>query len=64
MPEQLVELVDAVMAMVPPWTRLYRIQRDIPMPLISSGVEYGNLRQLAMARMEDLDLPCKDIRTE
>lgn len=62
-PEQLVELVAAVMAMVPPWTRVYRIQRDIPMPLVSSGVEHGNLRQLALARMEDLDLPCKDIRT-
>jgi len=61
-PEQLVELVAAVMAMVPPWTRVYRIQRDIPMPLVSSGVEHGNLRQLALARMEDLDLPCKDIR--
>ncbi len=61
-PEQLVELVAAVMAMVPPWTRVYRIQRDIPMPLVSSGVEHGNLRQLALARMKDLDLPCKDIR--
>ena len=61
-PEQLVELVASVMAMVPPWTRVYRIQRDIPMPLVSSGVEHGNLRQLALARMEDLDLPCKDIR--
>jgi len=61
-PEQLVELVAAVMAMVPPWTRVYRIQRDIPMPLVSSGVEHGNLRELALARMKDLDLPCKDIR--
>lgn len=61
-PEQLVELVAAVLAMVPPWTRVYRIQRDIPMPLVSSGVEHGNLRQLALARMKDLDLPCKDIR--
>mmetsp|Transcript_10783 Transcript_10783/g.15207 ORF Transcript_10783/g.15207 Transcript_10783/m.15207 type:complete len:565 (+) Transcript_10783:141-1835(+) len=62
-PEQLVELVAAIMAMVPPWTRVYRIQRDIPMPLVSSGVEHGNLRELALARMKDLDLPCKDIRT-
>lgn len=62
-PEQLVELVASVMALVPPWTRVYRIQRDIPMPLVSSGVEHGNLRQLALARMKDLDLPCKDIRT-
>ncbi len=62
-PEQLVELVASVMSIVPPWTRVYRIQRDIPMPLVSSGVEHGNLRQLALARMEDLDLTCKDIRT-
>jgi elongator complex protein 3 len=62
-PEQLVELTATVMAMVPPWTRVYRIQRDIPMPLVSSGVEHGNLRELALARMRELDLPCKDIRT-
>uniref|UniRef100_A0A7S2LK07 Elongator complex protein 3 n=1 Tax=Skeletonema marinoi TaxID=267567 RepID=A0A7S2LK07_9STRA len=62
-PDQLVELTASVMSMVPPWTRVYRIQRDIPMPLVSSGVEHGNLRELALARMRDLDLPCKDIRT-
>ena len=33
------------------------------MPLVSSGVENGNLRELALARMHDLDLPCKDIRS-
>jgi elongator complex protein 3 len=61
-PDQLVELIATVLAMVPPWTRIYRIQRDIPMPLVSSGVEHGNLRELALARMRDLDSPCKDIR--
>jgi len=58
-----VELVAQVMAIVPPWTRVYRIQRDIPMPLVSSGVEQGNLRELALARMNDLKIRCKDIRT-
>jgi len=62
-PEQLVDLVATILALVPPWTRIYRIQRDIPMPLVSSGVEHGNLRELAMARMKDLDLTCKDIRS-
>jgi len=61
-PDQLVELTAIVLAMIPPWTRIYRIQRDIPMPLVSSGVDHGNLRELALARMRDLDLPCKDIR--
>ena len=62
-PETLVDLVARVLAMVPPWTRVYRIQRDIPMPLVTSGVEHGNLRELALARMRDLGLPCRDVRT-
>ena len=39
------------------------LQRDIPMPLVSSGVEKGNLRELALARMGDLGLHCRDVRT-
>ena len=61
-PDQLVELTAQVMSLVPPWTRLYRIQRDIPMPLVSSGVEHGNLRELALQKMREQDLPCLDIR--
>jgi hypothetical protein len=37
--------------------------RDIPMPLVSSGVEHGNLRELALARMRDLGTQCRDVRT-
>jgi len=37
--------------------------RDIPMPLVSSGVEHGNLRELALARLEDWASRCRDIRT-
>lgn len=48
---------------VPPWVRVYRIQRDIPMPLVTSGVEKGNLRELALARMGKLGLQCRDVRT-
>lgn len=44
---------------VPPWVRIYRIQRDIPMPLVTSGVEKGNLRELALARMAGLGLRCR-----
>ena len=40
-----------------------RLQRDIPMPLVSSGVEHGNLRELALARMKDLGTKCRDVRT-
>ncbi|KAI8928032.1 hypothetical protein BC831DRAFT_450166 [Entophlyctis helioformis] len=62
-PQALVDLVAKILAMVPPWTRVYRVQRDIPMPLVTSGVEYGNLRELALSRMADLGMQCRDVRT-
>jgi len=62
-PDQLVDLVAKLLSYVPPWTRVYRIQRDIPMPLVTSGVEYGNLRELVLKRMEDLGTKCRDVRT-
>nr|XP_002131669.1 elongator complex protein 3 [Ciona intestinalis] len=62
-PSTLIDLVAKILALVPPWTRIYRVQRDIPMPLVSSGVEHGNLRELALARMKDLGTTCRDVRT-
>lgn len=62
-PSVLVDLVAKILALVPPWTRVYRVQRDIPMPLVTSGVEHGNLRELALARMKDLGTTCRDVRT-
>ena len=62
-PNELVDLIAKILAHVPPWMRIYRIQRDIPMPLVSSGVEYGNLRQRCLARMKDFGTKCRDVRT-
>ncbi|XP_035666032.1 elongator complex protein 3 isoform X1 [Branchiostoma floridae] len=62
-PSTLVDLIARILALVPPWTRIYRVQRDIPMPLVTSGVEHGNLRELALARMKDLGTQCRDVRT-
>ena len=62
-PNDLVDLVAKIMILIPPWTRIYRVQRDIPMPLVTSGVEYGNLRELALARVKELGEECKDVRT-
>lgn len=62
-PSLLVDLVAHILALVPPWTRVYRVQRDIPMPLVSSGVDHGNLRELALARMKDFGTECRDVRT-
>ena len=61
-PNGLIDLVARILALVPPWTRIYRVQRDIPMPLVTSGVENGNLRELALARMKDFGTSCRDVR--
>lgn len=62
-PNTLIDLVAKILALVPPWVRIYRIQRDIPMPLVTSGVEHGNLRELALQWMKDLNLANRDVRT-
>lgn len=33
------------------------------MPLASSGVEHGNIRELVLSRMKSLGTKCRDIRT-
>lgn len=62
-PSVLIDLLAQILSIVPPWTRIYRVQRDIPMPLVSSGVEHGNIRELALARMSDYGMKCRDVRT-
>jgi elongator complex protein 3 len=62
-PDELVELLAKILAYIPPWVRIYRIQRDIPMPLVTSGVEYGNLRELCLAKMAERGQKCRDVRT-
>jgi len=62
-PGVLVDLLAQILALVPPWTRIYRVQRDIPMPLVTSGVEHGNIREHALNRMVDFGSKCRDIRT-
>ena len=56
--QMLLSLVDQMSTMF-----LCATNRDIPMPLVSSGVEHGNLRELALARMKDLGTQCRDVRT-
>lgn len=62
-PDELVDFVAKILSYIPPWTRIYRIQRDIPMTLVTSGVENGNLRELALAKMKDNKTKCRDVRT-
>ncbi|MFP4590053.1 MAG: tRNA uridine(34) 5-carboxymethylaminomethyl modification radical SAM/GNAT enzyme Elp3 [Halobacteriales archaeon] len=60
--EAAAELVADVKAMVPPYVRIQRVQRDIPADLIAAGVQKSNLRQLARDRLEARGERCRCIR--
>ncbi|MDZ7731038.1 MAG: tRNA uridine(34) 5-carboxymethylaminomethyl modification radical SAM/GNAT enzyme Elp3 [Natrialbaceae archaeon] len=60
--EEAADLVAEIKAMIPPYVRLQRVQRDIPADFIDAGVWKSNLRQLARQRMDEHGWECKCIR--
>jgi len=60
--EEAAELVAEIKSMIPRYTRLQRVQRDIPADFIDAGVWKSNLRQLARQRMEEHGWTCDCIR--
>lgn len=58
----LVDLIARAKAMIPPYVRLQRVQRDIPAKLITAGSIHGNLRQMARARLGEMGGSCRCIR--
>ncbi|MFC4448106.1 tRNA uridine(34) 5-carboxymethylaminomethyl modification radical SAM/GNAT enzyme Elp3 [Halorussus aquaticus] len=60
--EEAAELVAEIKSMIPKYTRLQRVQRDIPADFIDAGVWKSNLRQLARQKMEDHGWTCDCIR--
>jgi len=60
--EEAAELVADVKPSIPRYTRLQRVQRDIPADFIEAGVWKSNLRQLARQRMEARGETCSCIR--
>jgi len=60
--EEAADLVARVKAMIPRYTRLQRVQRDIPADFIEGGVWKSNLRQLARRRLEERGGTCECIR--
>jgi len=61
--EEATELVSEIMSMVPKYTRITRVQRDIPAPNIEAGVTKSNLRQLASNHLQKNGGECNDIRS-
>jgi elongator complex protein 3 len=60
--EEATELISEIMGMIPKYTRLQRVQRDIPADFIDAGVWKSNLRQLASQRAEEKGIEIRDIR--
>jgi elongator complex protein 3 len=60
--DEAAELIAEIKSMIPPYTRLQRVQRDIPADFIDAGVWKSNLRQLARDRMENDGWTCDCIR--
>jgi elongator complex protein 3 len=60
--DEAAELVAEIKSMIPRYTRLQRVQRDIPADFIEGGVWKSNLRQLARQRMDDHGWTCECVR--
>jgi len=59
---ELVDLIAYAKSLIPEYTRLQRIQRDIPAKLIVAGSRHSNFRQLAKERLEASGKRCRCIR--
>lgn len=60
--EEGTELVADMKALVPPYARIQRIQRDIPAPEIAAGILKGDLRELARRHLRGTGRECACIR--
>ncbi len=60
--EQAAILIAEIKRFIPPWVRIMRIQREIPVEGISDGVKNGNLRQMVQKELTARGITCHCIR--
>ena len=60
--EVLVNLLADIKEKLPKWTRIQRIQRDIPVQLIEAGSQKSHIRELAQWELEARGTKCNCIR--
>ncbi len=56
------KLISKMKSIVPKYTRIMRIQRDIPSTVVSAGVKHTNLRQMVKEEMKKHNWECNCIR--
>src|SRR5438132_6564534 len=59
---QAARLIAEIKRFIPPWVRIMRIQREIPIDGIADGVKNGNLRQLVQEELGRQGIKCYCIR--
>jgi elongator complex protein 3 len=59
---QAARLIAEIKRFIPPWVRIMRIQREIPIDGIADGVKNGNLRQLVQEELGRQGIKCHCIR--
>ena len=60
--EEATEIIAEIKKFVPQWTRIMRVQRDIPSHLVEAGVKKSNLRQLVFNELREQGARCLCIR--
>ena len=60
--DEAAELISQIKEFVPPYTRIQRVQRDIPAHQIVAGVKKSNLRQMAQGNLMTRGKMCRCIR--
>ena len=60
--DDMVKLIVDIKKIVPKWIRIQRIQRDIPLNLVSAGMNRGDLRMVVQKRLKEEKLKCNCIR--
>ena len=60
--QQAARLIADIKRYIPPWVRIMRIQREIPVDGIMDGVKKGNLRELVQDELDHRGIICHCIR--
>jgi elongator complex protein 3 len=60
--ERAIDLLSKVKSFVPPWVRIQRIERDVPVKNIEAGIRRSDIRELIHERMTREGKECRCIR--
>ncbi len=60
--EEAVDLIAHYLSIIPPWIRVQRMQRDIPVQFIEAGVKRSDIRNLIEARLSQIGKRSGEIR--